>query len=125
MNVNDVSDDDIPTPDAKYDMLDLIFGRQASLMAKYHKIEANNGLLQTSQDPPLNLHDRYVQSRLKDFAWRVTEEIAEATEAWIIHPDNPEHFYEEISDAFHFLIELNILSGVSAENFMEIGRAHV
>jgi dUTPase-like protein len=110
MNVNDVSDDAIPTPVPERDRLDLIFERQRRLMIKYHDIEQANGLLETP-DIPVNMHDRFGQARLKSFAWRVTEEIGEATAARIDHPGIPEHFLEELSDAFHFLVELCILSG--------------
>lgn len=57
-----------------------IFNRQEELMEKYHHIEAKSGLCQT-EDCPVNLHDMRGQARLKDFSWRVTEEVAEAMEA--------------------------------------------
>jgi hypothetical protein len=61
------------------DRLEAIFNRQIELMAKYHDIEKNIGLMQT-EDCPVNLHDKRGQARLKDFAWRATEEVAEAME---------------------------------------------
>lgn len=94
------------------DRLGEIFGKQRSLMEKYEEIESKNGLLQT-RDIPVNLHDRMGQARIKDFAWRVTEELAEAKEAHTIHPDLEDHVHEEVADALHFLTELTILSGVS------------
>ena len=63
----------------KGDKLEAIFNRQKELMEKYHHIEARSGLLQT-EDCPVNLDDKRGQARLKDFAWRTTEEIAEALE---------------------------------------------
>lgn len=62
------------------DKLEAIFNRQKELMAKYHPIEVSIGLVQT-EDCPVNLHDKRGQARLKDFAWRATEEVAEAMEA--------------------------------------------
>lgn len=114
MNVNDIKESTIPIPTQGKDRLDLIFERQWQLIEKYHEIEEANGLLQTS-DIPINIDDRFGQARLKDFAWRLTEELAEATNAKEIHPDIPNHFLEEIADAYHFLIELTILIGWDAE----------
>lgn len=96
------------------DRLGEIFGKQRLLMEKYEEIEFNNGLLQT-KDIPVNLHDRMGQARLKDFAWRVTEELAEAREAYDLHPDLKDHVHEEVADALHFLTELTILAGVTPE----------
>ena len=57
-----------------------IFKRQKELMEKYHDIELKSGLLQT-EDCPVNLDDKRGQARIKDFAWRITEEIGEALDA--------------------------------------------
>ena len=62
------------------DKLVSIFERQKELMEKYHHIESKSGLCQT-EDCPVNLDDKRGQARLKDFSWRVTEEVAEAMEA--------------------------------------------
>ena len=87
-----------------------IFKKQESLMFQYHKIEENNGLLQTT-DHPVDINDRHGQARLKDFAWRVTEELGEATDALVIHSENVTHYHEELIDALHFYVELMIISG--------------
>jgi len=110
MNVNDVKLEDIGiTGD---DMLDQIFKRQLELMQKYHVIEESKGFL-VPLSVPLNLHDAQGQYRLKDFAWRITEEIGEAMEALRNHPNIREHFDEEIADGLHFLTEFTILAGVT------------
>lgn len=88
------------------DKLEAIFARQKELMSKYHHIEVKSGLLQTP-DCPVNLDDRRGQARLKDFAWRTTEELAEALDA----REDALHFQEELVDALHFFTELTILSG--------------
>lgn len=88
------------------DLLQAIFLRQKSLMDKYHHIEARSGLLQT-KDCPVNLDDRRGQARLKDFSWRVMEELGEALDAKA-HQD---HYQEELIDGLHFLTELTILAG--------------
>ena len=64
---------------------------------------------------PLNLHDRIHQAALKERAWWVTEELAECMDATLEGKDDKA--LEEMSDALHFLTELLILSGVSADNF--------
>ena len=60
--------------------LKAIFERQRELMEKYHDIELKSGLLQT-EDCPVNLDDKRGQARIKDFSWRITEEIGEALDA--------------------------------------------
>lgn len=112
MNVTNIGDDVIPKPGEGKDRLDLIFARQFELLHKYHPIEKANGLSQTD-DVPVSLHDRFGQARLKDFAWRVTEELAEALEAF--EHNNYVHFIEELADGYHFLTELSILTGLTAD----------
>ena len=110
MNIEDVkSEDSYPE-----NLLRAIFQKQGELMEKYHPIEDRNKLLRT-KEVPVNLHCKFGQAQLKDFAWRFTEEIGEATEALEIHPDNMSHFHEELIDALHFLVELCILSDVSPQ----------
>ena len=60
--------------------LKAIFERQRELMEKYHDIELKSGLLQT-EDCPVNLDDKRGQARIKDFSWRITEEVGEALDA--------------------------------------------
>lgn len=95
------------------DKLEAIFNRQKELMGKYHDIEKRSGLLQT-EDCPVNLDDKRGQARLKDFAWRITEEVGEALDA-LLGDDDMEHFNEELVDGLHFLTELTILAGFEAK----------
>ena len=112
VNVSDIKIEEIPEPViGQEDMLDLMFKRQHELAIKYLPIEGANGLLQT-EDIPVDIDDRKGQARLKDYAWRVQEELYEATDALMQHPDQPEHFLEEMIDSIHFFIELNILCGI-------------
>jgi hypothetical protein len=100
MNITDVEiPEEIPG-----DIIRAIFDRQKELIEKYDVIEKNNGFLVLPY--PVDLQDKHAQSKLKDFAWRITEEFAESTGA---HSD--EHRLEELIDALHFFVELNILSG--------------
>ena len=89
-----------------------IFDRQKELMEKYHDIEFKSGLMQT-EDCPVNLDDKRGQARIKDFSWRITEEIGEALDA--IENESGEsallHFHEELVDGLHFLTEMTILTG--------------
>ena len=96
----------------------VIFTRQKELMAKYEGIEERNGLLET-HDVPVDIDSYKGQARLKNFAWRVTEELTEALEPvyannFTLVPGSDEyvHTIEEFIDAVHFLAELTILSGL-------------
>jgi hypothetical protein len=110
MNVNDIKQEAPWVEDKLIEM----FKKQRLLMGKYEGIELSNGLLQTPEIP-VSLDDNKGQARLKDFFWRVTEEIAEAIEAYF--DDELDHFHEELSDALHFYIEVMILSGAHPEQF--------
>lgn len=90
------------------DKLVAIFTRQKELMEKYHDIEARSGLMQT-EDCPVNLDDKRGQARIKDFSWRVMEEVGEALDA--LRQNDMDHYCEELIDGLHFLTELTILSG--------------
>ncbi len=90
-------------------------------MEKYHHIEVANGFIKTATpSTPVDLNDRHGQARLRDFAWRFTEELCEATEARRKHNELVNHFYEELSDAYHFLTELIILSGLDDKKLYSI-----
>lgn len=100
------------------DKLQAIFTRQKSLMNKYHDIELRSGLLQT-EDCPVNLDDKRGQARIKDFSWRVTEELGEALDA----KATKDHYQEELIDGLHFLTELTILAGKDYHNILPEGTA--
>jgi hypothetical protein len=105
-----------------------MFEKQKELMKTYDMIETENGAIVPK--PPYSLDNRQVQYRLKDLFWRVTEELAEATEAVESNGDGAlillpqwkrlwdqnhkvRHYFEELADAIHFLVEASILSGIS------------
>ena len=100
------------------DKLQAIFTRQKSLMDKYHDIELKSGLMQT-EDCPVNLDDKRGQARIKDFSWRVTEELGEAMDA----KATKDHYQEELIDGLHFLTELTILAGKDYHNLLPEGTA--
>ena len=118
MNVDDVSEDKIPEPTFEKDRLALIFERQHELMIEYDKIERKNGFLLPMS--PLDIDEKFSQAKLKDFAWRITEELTEATEAYKSHSHVPTHMIEELSDAYHFLIELTMLSGIDHKKLWKL-----
>ncbi|AZF89462.1 hypothetical protein CPD4_73 [Clostridium phage CPD4] len=101
MNINHAVEEKV-----EGDRLQAIFNRQKELMEKYHHIEARSGLCQT-EDCPVNLNDKRGQARLKDFAWRMTEEVGEALDAY----NHEDHYQEELIDGLHFLTEFTILAG--------------
>lgn len=112
MNIEDIGID-VPECQNQH-RLEMIFTRQRELMEKYEVIEKANGLLQTDLIP-VGLHSPNGQARLKDFAWRVTEELVEAIDA--IH-DGETHVQEELADTLHFLVEMMILSGIEAKDMV-------
>lgn len=118
MNVDDITSDVIPTDFSEKDRLDLIFERQHALSQRYIPIEVKNKLRHTT-DCPVDLHDRHGQAQLKDFFWRVTEELTEACEANRVHPDLKSHVLEELADALHFLVEAHLLAGIKPGEVLE------
>jgi len=110
VNINDFEDPQVP----KTGLLEAIFEAQHALMGQYIAIEEANGLLQTPECP-VDLDSPRGQARLKDFAWRITEELGEALEAKRVHEDIPEHYNEELIDALHFLTEFTLLVGLSPD----------
>nr|DAK02417.1 MAG TPA: dUTPase [Caudoviricetes sp.] len=111
MNINHAKTEEIYG-----DKLQAIFTRQKSLMGKYHDIELKSGLLQT-EDCPVNLDDKRGQARIKDFSWRVTEELGEALDA----RSNKDHYQEELIDGLHFLTELTVLAGKDYDSILPQG----
>lgn len=111
MNINHAVEEKV-----EGDLLKAIFDRQKSLMGKYHDIELKSGLLQT-EDCPVNLDDKRGQARIKDFSWRVTEELGEALDARA----NSDHYQEELIDGLHFLTELTVLAGKDYDTILPGG----
>lgn len=118
MNVEDFA---VEIPEG--DMLETIFNHQRDLIDKYHLIETElvgyyvpssqvivNGEVKWKYAGPLNIQDRASQLRFKDFAWRITEELTEATLA--LGEENETHYLEELIDALHFSVELLIMCGM-------------
>lgn len=126
MNIDDVEIGEAPR--TIKETLEAMFDRQRTLMAKYSVIEKENG----ANVPSLefcSLQDAKRQWRIKEDFWRATEEIAEAWEHfestmvamsdWRNHFETDasvRHIFEELADAFHFLIEATIHSGHGSDS---------
>jgi hypothetical protein len=92
-----------------FEVLDSIFTKQRSLIERYRMMES-------LPEPPISLHTRHGQAVLKDFAWRVTEELAEAFDRLMGQGDADIQMHEckeELADANHFFVELLIFAGVT------------
>lgn len=121
MNIDDIAQK-IGIPDKP---IVAIFNLQKKLMERYDEIERQNGF--DVPEPPYNLDDTKVQARIKDMFWRTTEELAEAIEiippVWEIRnwqklwgeEANIRHFFEELADALHFLVETSIIAGLDSK----------
>lgn len=110
MNINHASSEVVTG-----DRFDAIFNRQRELMEKYHDIEMKNGMRPTG-DIPVDLDDPKGQTVIKDFCWRITEEVGEALDA---KGFDENHFVEELIDALHFLTELTITAGYDTDFIVE------
>ena len=102
--------------------LQAIFARQRELMDKYDPIEAANGCLLTP-DVPVDINSHLGQMRLKDMNSRCIEELMEAMNCLKNKPwkqsmmeTDVAHYREELADAFHFFVELCILSGMESSD---------
>ena len=102
MNVDDVKDNKVPEIESG-EYLPAIFKKQQELVDKYKEIEG-------IPDYPFDVDNADHQIWIKDFLWRVTEELAEAMEAML--DGNGVHQIEEVVDALHFIVELFILMGM-------------
>ncbi len=121
MNTKDI---EIEAP-TEGDWLQNIFTRQTELATKYHEIERNNGFPQP--DFPWDIHDSQHQAHIRELMRRCVEEIFEASHTLKNSPwktthvlTDRDHLIEELSDAFHFFIELCIAVGLDAEDLYRI-----
>jgi len=108
-------------------LLKLIFEKQRALAERYHDIESKNEGREVVKIGELDINSYAGQRRLKDFAWRVTEEIAEAMLTLKLRPwkqtpqlTDVDHYVEELIDALHFFVELLLLSGLNAEQVAKL-----
>lgn len=115
MNINHVKEDGIIVPETFGGILHGIFERQDVLHKKYMGIEHKNGLgLAIVENEKFSFDSPRWQYVIKDFAWRVTEELTEALEAR--NDGNVIHTLEELIDSLHFYTELLIVCGYTAQD---------
>lgn len=124
MNINDFEEqctiEDVPKT------FQLIFDRQLELSKKYVPVEVSNGLRWYPEHQAGNLNLPTCQSQMKDFAWRIMEEIGESIEAMeeSINSSSPvEHFHhakEELADGLHFITELAIFCHIKPSEIEEM-----
>ena len=102
--------------------LQSIFQKQQGLIDRYHGIEVINGLV-LCHESPVDLSDRFGQAKLRDYAWRMTEELTEAS--WSLDKKlGWTDFCEELVDALHFLVELCIHAGITPDD-LHNGSEHI
>lgn len=106
MNVEDVKSDG-----RKTGRLREIFKHQHQHLEDYKPIEARSGLGLALIQDGFNIDDRKSQYLVKDYLWRVTEEMAEALDAGY-----GEHALEEVADGLHFLVEIMIITGLDPKD---------
>jgi hypothetical protein len=99
------------------DRLEAMFARQHKLAEQYTPIEEKSGCRHTT-DIPVNIDTIRGQAQLKDYAWRITEELGEAIDAQ--ESGDLVHYAEELIDALHFAIELTICAGYTPTDLWEI-----
>jgi len=92
-----VNIDDVEIEDGEL-TIESVFAKQHELMKVYREIEGRHF--------PLDLDTREGQAVVKDFLWRITEEVGEALDSSL----GASHVKEEMADAMHFLVELCIFT---------------
>jgi hypothetical protein len=123
LNVHDFEHIQIP----EGDMLEGIFTHQQALMEKYHDIERERGALVVDPEQFGKIDNRFVQWRIKTLNADAIEELMEAmntlkNKRWKVSEVSTDqiHFFEELGDAVHFLVELMITAGMSAKDLARI-----
>jgi hypothetical protein len=110
--------------------LEGMFVRQTDLEEKYHPIEEKNvgHKLPTPFGNFEDIDDPATQRRLKEIAYRIVEELSEATNTlkngkpWKSShvKTDVDHFLEETVDALHFFIEFCLCAGINAHVLYEL-----
>jgi len=102
MNVNDVKP--IILPDDPVTQAGYILDRQTLLEDHYWTIEKR-------PSPTVAVNSQVGQILIKDFLWRITEEVGESLEASLIG-EPLEKIYEELADGLHFVAGLAVITNM-------------
>lgn len=104
------------------DLLVNMFMKQMHHRVEYDKIYRAKGLNKPPQGQWGNLNDPGVQAEIRMLFAYLTEELMEAinllkNKCWKQTPreTNPDEFYKELGDAWHFWLELMIFSGMTPD----------
>lgn len=124
MNIKDVQFENLKAPEG--DLLTMIFKGQEELEKKYRPIEEANGKKFPSV-MPVDLDTFDGQAQVRDTIYRITEELYEMgncmrNKAWkqTHMATDKDHFYEELSDFFHFSVKLFLELGLSPEQLTQL-----
>lgn len=104
------------------DLLVNMFMRQMNHRSEYDKIYRAKGLTPPSPGDWGNLNAPHIQAEIRMTFAFLTEEIMEAigllkNKPWKQTPreTDPEQFYKELGDAWHFWLELMIMAGMTPD----------
>ena len=107
------------------DKLDLLFEGQKRLKKRYDPIERKKGIY--VPDLPMDINSCRNQYYLKELFYRIVTELVEASECLKSKPwkvseilVDVDHLKEEISDSFHFFLELCICLGIAPEELFQL-----
>lgn len=87
-----------------------IFTHQQELINRFHHIERQNFPHTYPHPTCQDLDDPQAQARIRDYAWRITEEMVE----YLTAPTH--HKQEELIDVLHFVAELFIFLEIPAHS---------
>lgn len=125
MNIIDILAKEEP-PQTQVGLLEDMFAMQARLEEKYAPIEHARGLRWIEQQTA-DLDDAKGQLQVKDQVFRIITELIEMTETlknkpWkqTQMPTDKNHFYEELSDSFHFFLGLCLMVGLTPQDLFRI-----
>lgn len=117
-----------PQPEkvAVTDLLVNMFIQQLAHRKEYEKIYQAKGLDVLPQNQWGNLNNPLVQSEIRMTSAFLIEEIMEAinllkNKPWRqdARPTDPDEFYNELADAWHFWLELMILAGMTPDKIQQ------
>ena len=107
------------------DKLDLVFEGQKRLKAKYDPIEKKKGIYVPML--PMDVNCCLNQEYLKSLFYRIVTELVEASECLKSKPwkqsevlVDKDHLFEELSDCFHFFLELCICLEITSEKLFQL-----